>query len=322
MNLSCFAAISTLSIASSVLAVGNVPADSHTVFDGTELSSTWDVAGWLEIIAGDFSPDTLTIVGGINPSDGLVDVNGGSFGPGAIDLQSGGRLNLNIGGSAGTVTNDGTIRAAVGPFAITTLNNIGSLHTTATGATISITNYNGTGGEQIGGIGTVSVTNIGIGVGVILPGDLDVSAPAVGTLTVESADTLTMSLLTINIADLGSLTADKLLVTGSVSLASAVLNINGAADTGPTIDADGELTTGAEFIILDSTAALTDEFAGVAGDGLEVRNGSNDLIGNFTVDYRESLGQVVLVYQPVPEPAGLMLVAGALGMFMRRRVRH
>jgi fibronectin-binding autotransporter adhesin len=217
-------------------------------------------------------------------------------GTGSLTKSGNGTLTLNLSSTAahggGTTVSAGTLR----------VNGAVSGAVSVNGATAVLT-----------GTGTVGALNV-LNDGTVAPGN------NAGLFTTGS---LSMSLGTTLAIEVDSTVPatgyDQLAVNGTVSLGNATLAMSGAYLTTPNI------TNDLFFVLLnDDVDAITGTFDGLA-DGATViaPNGQEYLISYFGDSTTSAfIGGNDVVLQAVPEPAGVALLLGGLGLLAGRRQRR
>jgi hypothetical protein len=242
--------------------------------------------------AGALTPFATNAAGG-----SFTTQNGANFTTAAA-LNNAGKVRIN---TATTLTVSGTYTQAGGLTQVTD----------AASVLIVTAGFNLSGGT-LQGSGTVTAGTITSGAATVMPGVPE----AAGKLTVAGNLTLVSSSTTaIRVGGTAQgTTYDFLHVTGATNLGNATLHvtlINGS---------QGQLHPSDTFTILTADGGLGGGTFGGLPDGALFT--TTDGLGNFQIHYTGT--DVILInFQPVPEPTGLLLIAGCVagagGAVVRRR---
>ena len=188
----------------------------------------------------------------------------------------------------------------------------------ASSGTLTVTNTGTSAAGSVatlGGVGTIRGAVTVIGGGKINPGDVGTGAANIGTLTLAAGLTVGNStssgVLQFDLNS-GASTADKIALTGALTLTSATLNLD---DVG-----SATLANGTKFTLLTYTGILTGSFSNVTDD-------TDVTIGNNTYLFDEGSfnnSSITLTVTAVPEPAtwlGALVLSGFAGVqiLLRRR---
>jgi len=271
-----------------LMSVNNVIVNSSLL----TVNGTWDMNGKSDAIGYLAGSGQVTNTGGIT-----LDLGGGATRDFAGGIAGGGGVNVrgNNGGAAtstqifsGTNTYTGTTTVGNGTLLVN-----GSI---AGSAAVS--------GGTLGGDGTIAGTVSVAGGAHLSPG------ASIGDLDTGS---LTLGIGSFFDVELTPAACDRVDVTGSVSLANAILNLS--------IVGDFASYGGTEYVLIDNdgyTDLVTGTFDGLPGGSV-----LNSLQGQFVLSYTGGDGNdVVLTAVPEPITMGLFALAGAgLGGYLRRRRR-